>query len=65
MSVARYQGLIADLEFYLDYEIKEWRGIAESSTDRRDYVTFDALVDMKNELDRLKSLYFPQSTEER
>lgn len=59
MSIARYQGLIADLEFYLNHEITEWRSIAESSSDRRDFVTFDALVDLKDELDRLKALYFP------
>ena len=59
MSVSTYQALLADLEVYLNHEVTEWRSLFESSQDRAEGRTFEALLDLKDELDRLKRLYFP------
>jgi hypothetical protein len=58
-SVEPYQRLIIDFEVYLNHEITEWSGMAEATRDRTDKATFDALLDLKDELDRLKRQYFP------
>lgn len=63
MSVEPYRALLTDLELYLNHEVIEWRALFEASQDRAEGRTFEALLDIKDELDRLKRLYFP--TEER
>jgi hypothetical protein len=65
MTVEPYQRLLIDLEVYLNHEITEWSGLADASGDRMDNSTFSALLDLKDELNRLKRLYFPLPTEER
>ena len=59
MSDRSYQALLADLEIYLNHEVLEWGNITQSSGDKSNFTTFEALLDMKDELDRLKRLYFP------
>ena len=65
MSVSTYQALLADLEVYLNHEVTEWRALFEASRDRAEGRTFEALLDLKDELDRLKRLYFPTPVEDR
>ena len=49
-----YHNLISDLESYLDREIEEWRNVGKTD---HDFITTNALVDIKHEIERLKRLY--------
>jgi hypothetical protein len=57
MSVESYRALLADFEVYLNHETSEWGNLVEASTDKIHIPTYHALLDMKDELDRLKRLY--------
>jgi hypothetical protein len=59
MSVESYRALLADLEVYLNHETSEWGNLVEASSDKIHIPTYHALLDMKDELERLKALYFP------
>jgi hypothetical protein len=50
--------ILTDLEHYLKKEIMEWTNMAEAAPkDRGAETTKDALLDIQNELDRLKKAY--------
>jgi hypothetical protein len=58
-AVEAYQRLLIEFEVYLNQEIREWGNVSEASGKQFDDITFEVLLDLKDELERLKALYFP------
>jgi hypothetical protein len=58
-AVEAYQRLLIEFEVYLNQEIREWGRFSEATGKQFDNIIFEVLLDLKDELERLKRLYFP------